>query len=230
MAINPANNNAWYLMGTVLEDEGDYAGAATAYGKAVHYRSYKTEYREKHLLALVGSGQWEAAVGAGRELQDHAGVGPASRTFYAMALIQTGRMSEADLLLAELRASLPAQDPLRDTLGRFFMGRGDEARIRRQWTAASHEYRRSLEWMAADRSGWLRLVLALRESGEMEAAVSAGRNALRAHPEWPEMLANTGLMLLDLGRKEEAAPLLERALALAPDPAWATRLREMMER
>ena len=34
LVVNPANNNAWYLRGTLLEQQGDYAGAADAYGQA----------------------------------------------------------------------------------------------------------------------------------------------------------------------------------------------------
>lgn len=57
---------------------------------------------------------------------------------------------------------------------------------------------------------------ALHEAGELEAAVSAYRGLLRALPVATVIISNLGAVLLQLGRREEGLPLLERSLRIDP--------------
>jgi arylsulfatase A-like enzyme/Tfp pilus assembly protein PilF len=58
------------------------------------------------------------------------------------------------------------------------------------------------------------------KSGHLEAAVDEWRRILELQPENPDVLYNAGTALLQLGRPQEAAPLLERFIASAP-PRYA---------
>ncbi|MBX9848794.1 MAG: tetratricopeptide repeat protein [Rhodocyclaceae bacterium] len=60
----------------------------------------------------------------------------------------------------------------------------------------------------------LQHAFSLHETGDLEGAATAYRSLLRALPISTLLLSNLGLVLLQLGRREEGLPLLERSLRL----------------
>lgn len=69
----------------------------------------------------------------------------------------------------------------------------------------------------------LQHALSLHESGQLDAAVAAYRGLLRLMPASTILLSNLGMALLQLGRRDEGLPLLERSVRIEPKQAavWA---------
>ena len=105
---------------------------------------------------------------------------------------------------------------------------GAEALRRHNWTRALDHFDRALEFSTAAFAHNGRGT-ALLETGQIEAALAAFRQAARLEPESATAYANIGRAFLRYGRAVEAAAALERACALEPETGrlqalWAQAL------
>ncbi len=133
----------------------------------------------------------------------------------ALALIQSGRVAEAEQLLRRQLVQSPGDVDTLHYLGLLChqSGRGDEAR--------------ALIGKAVERApdtAFLRANYAevLRTQGDLEAAEMQARAAVRLEPAHPNFLFNLAMVLQARGRLAEALDAGERASALNPD--WVEAL------
>jgi tetratricopeptide (TPR) repeat protein len=130
----------------------------------------------------------------------------------ATVLHRSGDVAGA-LRLAALALRLAPDEPfLHHKLGAWLLeiDRGD---------AAVPLYERAARLAGGDVHGLLLLAVAYMETKQVERAGETVATALLAAPDHAEVLALHGLVLTSLGRREESAAALERALEL--DPACA---------
>lgn len=130
-------------------------------------------------------------------------------------------MRGGELILTKL-ASLAA--PLRGE-DRQFRRAGDEARDRKDWTAAAELYRLHLEAEPKDVPIWVQLGHALKEQGQVSDALQAYRRAAELGPEDGDAQLQFGRALILAGRRGEAAESLANALRLE---ASADAYRELV--
>jgi glycosyltransferase involved in cell wall biosynthesis len=130
-------------------------------------------------------------------------------------------MRGGELILTKL-ASLTA--PLRSE-DRQFRRAGDEARDRKDWTAAAEFYRLHLEAEPEDAAIWVQLGHALKEQGQTADALLAYRRAAELAPGDGDAQLQFGRALVLAGRRGEAAESLANALRL---DASADAYRELM--
>lgn len=100
------------------------------------------------------------------------------------------------------------------------VARADQAREIRDWRRAAILYGKALKWRSTP-AIWIQYANALWQSGDLDASLEAQREALRLKPDNCHALVQLGIMLFQLGRKEEAARQFLRALERAPDFALA---------
>ena len=72
------------------------------------------------------------------------------------------------------------------------------------------------------------LAAELSRRGELAGALSHFMRAVELDPTDPDHASNAASTLIDLGRLDEAAALLDRALALSPDHAYALSNRSRL--
>ena len=230
LVVAPGNNNAWFLLGRSLELEGRPDDAAYAYVRAVALRPDKVGYREGLVRTLVTGARWAEAIDAGRPLATDPAATPEALMWYGVAMYAGGERESASAILKRVRAATTADDRTRRLAGRFFEERGNVALTEDRWLQAAAAYREALTWDAELRDVWLALTYCLREAGDGEEAAAVARQAMRRYPDWSEMLTNLGIVLYDLGRREEARSAIERSLELDPQQTQALQLRGMLER
>ena len=129
---------------------------------------------------------------------------------HLLAEIRFARGEEVESLLREVLAVEPDHAPARYLLARSLQrrGRGAEAEV---------ELRRFDSIKRAE--GHLALGRNLANLGRPEDAISELRLAIDAHPEHARALFLLGRELLRVKKPSEAAPFIERVLALRPDAA-----------
>lgn len=130
-------------------------------------------------------------------------------------------MRGGELILTKL-ASLAA--PRRDE-DRQFRRAGDEARDRKDWTAAAELYRLHLEVEPKDVPIWVQLGHALKEQGQVSEALHAYRQAAELGTEDGDAQLQFGRALVLAGRRGEATESLANALRLG---ASADAYRELV--
>ncbi len=130
-------------------------------------------------------------------------------------------MRGGELILTKL-ASLAS--PLRGG-DRNFRKAGDEARDRKDWTAAAELYRLHLEVEPKDVPIWVQLGHALKEQGQVSDALHAYRQAAELGPEDGDAQLQFGRALVLAGRRGEAIESLANALQIG---ASADAYRELV--
>lgn len=103
--------------------------------------------------------------------------------------------------------------------------KGDEARDRRQWSAAAELYQRYLESQPNDAAIWVQLGHCRKESGERDTAERAYLRALSIEPGNPDTLVQLGHIEKLNGRLEQALAWYRKALAF--DATFAPALHEV---
>lgn len=141
----------------------------------------------------------------------------------AITLNDLGRYDEARDAYEKANATVtgPGGDP---TQGNFFRGRiaNLHAELGKLYTAlgqheeAAREYRKALAVAPDYPDLRVRLAVALREGGLLEEALQETGRALQEHPGQGAALAQRGIVLYLLGRREEARRAWEEALYRNP--------------
>ena len=131
-----------------------------------------------------------------------------------IALLQAGRVAEAEHCFRDALRALPHAPELHATLGAILAAQGRAAEAVPSFHAAL-----KLRPDSADAHG--NLGNALRELGRPEEAVAHLREALRLRPAYPEAHNNLGAVLRDRGEAAAAEACFREALRLRPDFAQA---------
>jgi Tfp pilus assembly protein PilF len=102
VVVNPANNNAHYLLGIYHSERGDMHAAADSFRRAAQLRSDKVLFRQKLADALIAVGKDEEAI-AHLEFELERDPGNVGRwTLYGETLRKTGRIEQATVVFERM--------------------------------------------------------------------------------------------------------------------------------
>ncbi|MEY3930226.1 MAG: hypothetical protein RLZZ516_1936 [Cyanobacteriota bacterium] len=128
----------------------------------------------------------------------------------ALALLQQGRLEEAEALYRELIASGSGTAIHHGNLAAIHGMRG-----RRD--AAIAELQTALQLRPDYPEAWQNLGIARKQSGDLNGAITAYQEALQCRPSYPEALNNLGNALRQRDQHEAAVQLYGQALTIRPD-------------
>ncbi len=228
LVANPYNNNAYYMLSTLLSDEENYTAAAEALRRAVSVRPDKTEYRQLLVQALLAAGAFEEARSACEVLLSALPEEPRVWEQYGLVLMSLGRDEEARRAFARVKSLAPAELETAVKIGGFFLKRGNTHFAARRWIDAIIAYEEALAYSPGLTDASLNLGYALVQTGRNEEAVQTWRQVLAITPDSILMLLNLGSILHALGRDSEVSPCLERALLLDPTPEQAEQIGQLL--
>ncbi len=201
----------------LLRLRGDQAGAVAALRKALQRQPGDTV-----TAALLGAYLNEAGrpLEAVKLLEPYAAVAePDVDVLVAlgMALAETGRREEAKRTFETARRVDPSDAILTVNLATVYMLGREDARAESLLREAVAQKQDSFR-------AWNALGVIAARAGRSDEAIEHWRRALQAEPDALDTLFNLGATLVQLGRREEARPYLERFAARAPRPAYAADL------
>ena len=213
----PANAQAWYLLGALRAGAGRPAEAAEALRAAVAHDPRHGAAHNHLGVALAAQGFFAEAVESFRRSLE---VGAGSPRPYSadahhnlgLALRELGRPEEAGAEIAEALRLRPDFAEAHHSRGTVLAAQG-----KRDEAAAS--YREALRLKPDHGKARQALCQALRERGDLAEATAVCREAVRSLPGSAEAHTDLGRALLAQGKREEAADSLREALRLRPD--WA---------
>ena len=134
------------------------------------------------------------------------------------ALRKLGRHTEAQAAYRKAIALNPGRAWTYIGLGYTLAAQGRRAEAIESFMAAGQRSRRLRGTIAAT------MAKTQLELGQIEAAIETYRTGVELRPHDPVLHANLGAVLVATGRRKEARPHLERALALAPNLVLARDL------
>lgn len=248
VAAHGDDGDALRLLGKILLQQGDTAGALRHLGRAAALAPRQAEPQFEHGVAHLASGEPRRAAAAFRAalaLQpDHDG----ARFNLAWSLRQLGERDEPLALLDELTRRQPGHAQAWYMLGNLRLDGGDLAGAVEAFTAAltiqpgfaaalanlgaAHQrlgqtdqaesaLRRALALDPRQAAAANILANLLTAAGQFDQAEPLYRQALAVQPDDAATLCNLALALRQHGRPVEALDLLERAVTLAPTLAEA---------
>jgi tetratricopeptide (TPR) repeat protein len=208
----PANAQAWYLLGAAYQAADRPAAAAEALREALAHDPRHASAHNHLGVALAAQGQYlEAADSFRRALQLRPDSAEARHNL-GLALRELGRLEDAEKEIGETLR-------LRPDFAEAHHSRGTVLAARGQRDEAAACYREALRLKPDLVKARQALSQALREQGKPSEVTALCREAVRSLPGSAEAHADLGRALLAEGRKEEAAASLREALRLRPD--WA---------
>ena len=129
-----------------------------------------------------------------------------------------GEKEPAEAALVEAEKLLPGAPNIPYNLGNVFMTMGPE-----KATQSIDAFGRALKLSPTHRMARVRMAEVYRRMGDFVSAEDQLQGVVREHPDDPRLRRELGVVLLTLGRTEEAVSALERALELTPGYAQAAR-------
>ena len=246
---DPQRPEAWMALGTVLGGTGRAGEAADAFRQVLRLQPGNASALVNLGGALRRTGQHEAAVDAYRQAlaaqprlaAAHFGLGitlaaqehldQAEAAFRSASALQPDHLPTlnnlADAVLRQGRAdealecfeAIRRKDP---AFPRIDYQLGTALQAMRRHTESAAAFRRALAKDASDLDALNNLCIALLRGGEPAAALSASEEYLRQSPANRKPLAYKAAALVELGRRDEAAQLLDfERLLLHHRPAAA---------
>lgn len=239
---------AWTMLGGILRKQGKAGAALAAFDRALELSPGDVHARHDRAIALNKAGRGEEAIAEYAAL--HAGGLRAPELFrnWATALLDLGRLEEAEAKLAEGVALYPGDVGVQDSLARMRWIAGDEKTYVRDFLAAVRaqpdnlalrigcadllrrgDLRREsaallnegLERVPGDASLLNAIGVVKSELGDLGEAEQALKQALPHRPRDWAFLENLVTVLLRAGKAGEALPHIEAALLARPlDQAW----------
>lgn len=132
----------------------------------------------------------------------------------AMAHFRSGRLTQAETELEDIRRRYPNSAATSHFLGLVAHHQGDEARAFELLEKAV-EMNRAVPYFHGN------LGEVYRAAGRYDEAAASCRRAIELYPVYPEALNTLGAALNELGQLEEAEEILRRAIEFKPDLAAA---------
>jgi len=206
----PNDPDICHLLGVVILQKGDAAGAVPWLTHAHSHRPDHPAYRLNLAVALGRLGRFGEVVALMEEgLQGQ----PQCVEFWVAlgnALQDAGLLPRAIDAFTHAHALRPDDPLIAYNLGNAWLRRGRHDR-------AEACYRASLDLNPDQPLAWCNLGTALQEQGQFEAALAAFTEAIDRAPDYADARYNLGNALQELGRHVEAETAYRRALELRPD-------------
>ncbi len=209
LGYRPNNTDLQTRIALLLAESAD-PSAETALREAI--ASSPTVRADIH----VALGELLAARGRGGEARQHFEVAASAPTFSAgtrngraMALLQLGRASEAEVLWRDLIRDRPDYWPA-------WLNMASLSIQRRDWASVEKFARAAAEREPTAASAWNNLAIGLEELGRTSEAETAYRRASEVDPEDYRALFNLGILLRKSARYDQAAAIQENVLTRAP--------------
>lgn len=204
---------SWSLLGGMLRKQCRIEEALEAFDRALALSPSDVATRHDRAIALNKAGRGDEAISEYEAL--HAGGlrAPALYRNWAGALLDAGRLDEAEAKLLEGVSHNRTDAALQDNLARMRWIAGDQNTYARDFVAVVRDFpdNQSLRIGCAD---------LLRRGDQREASEALLREGLQADPDSPAFLGALGVVRSELGDLEEAEIVLKRALpSLSHD--WA---------
>jgi Flp pilus assembly protein TadD len=238
VAARPDSHEALAELGLALLEAGDNAEAATALERAAALAPIRWEYLCDLGQAYEHLGELPKAEGAFRRAMKLAPDDAEPWDRLAALLLREGCADEAIPILRKLLTLEGDNAELHYRLGLALSHRGDagdalpllqkavalDPQHYAAWlllgdalmaqakpSLAIDAYRRAVDLHPNVSAAWVGWADALLQSGRVSAAEDALRKGLEQLPDSPELCLTLGVLLQQLGRQDEAGPLLELA-------------------
>lgn len=202
LAIDPRNLAALVNLGGMLRRQGDAAAAIAHYRRALAIDPKLVQAQFNLGVALAADDQLEQAATAfeaARSLQP--GYLPAANNL-GDVLLRQGRAQEALDCFEQVRQRDPAFPRIDYQLGTALQALDRHAE-------SADAFRAALARDGGDLDALNNLCIALLRAGDAQAALAASEDYLRLSPANRKPLAYKAAALVELGRREEAAELLD---------------------
>ncbi len=207
-----------YLLGLkgMLIARARPAMAESLFARALRTDEVSDEFLYQLGILFLTTGRPEQAV---MPLAEYYGSKPRDKEAglnYAEALLRSGRLKDAEIVLRGLRERNPGSDIDEKLAGVIYrMDRFSEAL-------------EIYESLADNPRIMDRRAMCLHNAGRDFEALEIQREVVSSRPDWPVGMINMAAILGSLGRLDEAQQLLEQVLAIDPDNATATVNLEMI--
>ncbi len=212
-------DEAFYYLGRIAEMREEYLQAMRHFSRVVDgSNAVEAQHRVAHLLYV----NLEDPDGALRHLREFGVANPQYATDMLLGqgqiLVHQGREPEAIRLLAEEIQHSPDDSRLHDANVRFHLLLAQDAADEERYGEAGRVLNRALEAYPGNASIRYSKALLYQERGRLRRSAAELEQLVEDFPEDATFLNALGYLLTDeLGRHEEALPLLRRALATEPD-------------
>lgn len=208
----PDNEELVLFHSGLLLHHGDFAQACAVLDKIVAHRPDSARLMVNLSIARRGSGDLEGAVAAAQAAVEKAPELVSAWNALGIALIEVGRLDEAERRLSEGLAQHPDCAPLSLHLDQVIQKQGKQRGEMRN---------HGLALMAqAD---------ALVQGGNSVAAETLLRQALKLYPNHSSAHTNLGVFLMQFERNAEAAEAFRAALERRPDCSTSRYLLQVVE-
>jgi Flp pilus assembly protein TadD len=215
LRLDPTRDEAWLLVGDVLDGNGDAAGARVAYGKVKPGANQYTAARIKLAWSYQGAGDKDTALAAARE-----------------TVRQRPADEDAEVTLADLLRADERYDESSKVLDGLIAAKGDAADWKLLYMRAV-DYEESDRWADAERD--LQVALKMRPNEpellnflgyswidrgvKLQEAIAMVEKAVDLQPQSGAMIDSLGWGYFRLGNYSAAVDQLEKAIVLEPgDP------------
>ena len=203
----------------LLEQEGDWQGAAQLWRRASGLNAFQTEYVGRYQQALLRSGGYEQLLNALERQKQKSALTPEQTVIFAFVTLKSGKAAAA----GELIDSVPGEKSPLAVLVRFYLNREKLPRT---------ELLRKLEELTSSEDPVVAFdvcetIARVRSTlGDTEGAEKFRRAAANANPRLGE--PQLGDFYLQNGKFEQAAEVFRSMLKRGPDPVTAVKLGEAL--
>jgi predicted O-linked N-acetylglucosamine transferase (SPINDLY family) len=246
LRIEPGNPDALHLLGVLIAQRGDAAGAVPLLRDAAAARPEMQMFHMNLGHALADSGRLDDAIAAYRRAAECAPTQPQPWFNLAGVLLRTGRYADADsacrkavelapdhaealalhaIVLVRLGQAAAGVELMRDAARRrpiaasFYRRLGAALEAERDWPNALDAYRRVVSAEPEDWGAWAGIGVLESNLGEPDAACAALRRAIGLHPDDPNLRS----LLIS---SEPLSPTITGPQLLEQRTVWATRFAD----
>ncbi len=220
--IDPEHDDAHINLGVALDERGDTRGAIAQFRKALEVNPTNPMAHYDLGIALARQGRVDEAIGSLRRALDNNPNLEAAHINLGIALAGRGNVQEA---MAHFRTALEIRPG--DPAAYYNLGSGWASLGRIDEAIAS--FRKAVEADPDHYDAQIRLGIALARK-DPDEAVAHFREAQRIRPGNPTACYDLGIALAALGRIDDAAAELRKALEIRPDFADARRELQSLSR
>ena len=212
-------DESFYYLGRIAEMQDEHLQAMRHYSRVVDgANAVDAQLRVAQLLYV----DLEDPDGALRHLREFGNANPQYVTDMLLGqgeiLVRLGRESEAVQLLAEELQQSPDEERLHDANVQLHLILAQDAVEEERYGEADRVLNRALNSYPGNPSVRYARALLFQERGRLRRSATALEQLVEDYPEDAGFLNALGYLLTDeLGRHDEALPLLRRALAAEPD-------------
>ncbi len=212
-------DESFYYLGRIAEMQDEYLQAMRHYSRVVDgANAVDAQLRVAQLLYV----DLEDPDGALRHLREFGNANPQYVTDMLLGqgeiLVRLGRETEAIQLLAEELQQSPDEERLHDANVQLHLILAQDAVEEERYGEADRVLNRALNSYPGNPSVRYARALLFQERGRLRRSATALEQLVEDYPEDAGFLNALGYLLTDeLGRHDEALPLLRRALSAEPD-------------